>query len=227
MAKELGGNMLGKRIDNYAGSWNVIGIVEDFHFESLREDIAPLGLVLGTEASVLAVKLKTDDIAASIKSITARWDKFAPNQPIRYSFLDDRYAAMYADVKRMEKIFTSFAILAIIVACLGLFALSAFMVEQRSKEISVRLVLGASVNSVFQLLTWNFLKLVVIAFAVAAPLGWYLMSRWLEDYAYRTSIGWDVFIFTGVASVLIALFTISFQSLKAATTSAVNGLRNE
>lgn len=227
MQKELGGNLLGKRIDNYAGSWNVIGVVEDFHFESLREDIAPLGLVLGKEASVLAVKLNTEDMAGSIKSITTRWDKFAPHQPIRYSFLDDRYAAMYADVKRMEKIFTSFSILAIIVACLGLFALSAFMVEQRSKEISVRLVLGASVNSVFQLLTWNFLKLVLIAFTLAAPLGWYLMSRWLEDYAYRTNIGWDVFIFTGVASVLIAISTISFQSLKAATTSAVSGLRSE
>ena len=227
MQKELGGNLLGKRIDNYAGSWNVIGIVEDFHFESLREDIAPLGLVLGKEASVLAVKLKTEDMAGSIKSLTVLWNKFAPHQSIRYSFLDDRYAAMYADVKRMEKIFTSFSILAIIVACLGLFALSAFMVEQRSKEISVRLVLGASVNSVFQLLTWNFLKLVLIAFILAAPLGWYLMSRWLEDYAYRISIGWDVFTVSGGLSVLIALFTISYQSIKAAVMSPVNGLRSE
>ena len=101
------------------------------------------------------------------------------------------------------------------------------MIEQRGKEISVRLVLGASVNSVLQLLTWNFLKLVLIAFALAAPLGWYLMSRWLEDYAYRTNIGWDVFMFSAFASVFIALTTISFQSIKAATTSPVNGLRGE
>jgi len=227
MAKELGGNMLGKRIDNYAGLWTVIGIVEDFHYESLREDIRPLGLVLGLEASVLAVKLSAGDMSERIQSITTVWNKFAPHQPIRYSFLDDRYAAMYSDVQRMGKIFTSFSILAIVVACLGLFALSAFMVEQRSKEISVRLVLGASVNSVFQLLTWDFLRLVLISIVVASPISWYLMSRWLEDYVYRITIGWDVFVVSGVTSVLIALFTISFQSIKAAVMSPVRGLRSE
>jgi putative ABC transport system permease protein len=227
MAKELGGNMLGKRISNYAGLWTVIGVVEDFHYESLREDIRPLGLALGIEASVLAVKLNAGDMSESIQSIINVWDKFAPHQPIRYSFLDDRYAAMYNDVQRMGKIFTSFSILAIVVACLGLFALSAFMVEQRSKEISVRLVLGASVNSVFKLLTWDFLRLVLISIVIAAPVSWYMMSRWLEDYAYRTTIGWDVFVVSGVISVLIALFTISFQSIKAAVMNPVIGLRSE
>jgi putative ABC transport system permease protein len=227
MAKELGGNMLGKRIGNYAGQWTVIGIVEDFHYESLREDIRPLGLVLGQEASVLAVKLKTINMNESIQAITAVWDKLAPHQPIRYSFLDDRYATMYTDVQRMGQLFTSFFVLAIIVACLGLFALSAFMVEQRSKEISVRLVLGASVKSVFYLLSWNFIKLILISILIAAPLSWYLMSRWLEEYAYRTSIGWDVFIVSGIASILIALLTISFQSVKAACISPVKGLRAE
>ena len=227
MAKELGGNMLGKRITNYAGLWTVIGVVEDFHYESLREDIRPLGLALGLEASVLAVKLKAGDMSERISAITTLWEKFAPHQPIRYSFLDDRYAAMYSDVQRIGKIFTSFSILAIVVACLGLFALSAFMVEQRSKEISVRLVLGASVNSVFQLLTWDFLKLVLASIVLAAPIGWYLMSRWLEEYAHKTTIGWEVFVLSGVASVLIALFTISFQSIKAAVMSPVKGLRAE
>jgi len=226
MAKELGGNMLGKRISNY-GLWTVIGIVEDFHYESMREDIGPLGLVLGSEASVLAVKLKAGNMQESIQSITRVWDKFAPHQPFRYSFLDDRYEAMYNDVQRMGKIFTSFAVLAIVVACLGLFALSAFMVEQRNKEISVRLILGASVNNVFQLLTWNFLKLVLIAIVIAAPVGWYLMSHWLEDYAYRTPIGWEIFLMTGSISVFIALFTISFQSVKAALMKPVEGLRSE
>ncbi len=227
MAKELGGNMLGKGITNYAGLWTVIGIVEDFHYESLREDIRPLGLALGTEASVLAVKLKAGDMSENIQAITTVWDKFAPHQPIRYSFLDELYAAMYSDVQRTGKIFTSFSILAIIVACLGLFALSAFMVEQRSKEISVRLVLGASVNSVFQLLTWDFLRLVLTSIVIAAPISWYMMSRWLEDYAYRTTIGWDVFVVSGIISVLIALFTISFQSIKAAVMNPVKGLRSE
>lgn len=227
MAKELGGEMIGKRITNYAGLWTVIGVVEDFHFESLREDIRPLAMVLGSEASVLAVKLKPGNMSESIQSLTGVWKKFAPHQPIRYSFLDERYAAMYADVQRMGQLFTSFAVLAILVACLGLFALSAFMVEQRSKEISVRLVLGATVNSVFQLLTWNFIKLVVIAFVIATPIAWYLMRQWLEDYAYRTEINWDVFVITGSIAILIALLTISYQSLRAAWIKPITNLKSE
>lgn len=227
MAKELGGNMLGKRITNYAGLWTVIGIVEDFHFESLRENITPLGLVLGLEASTLAVKLKAGDMNQAMKSLSGVWAKFAPHQPVRYSFLDDVYASMYEDVQRTGKILTCFSVLAIFVACLGLFALSAFMVEQRSKEISVRLVLGASVKSVFQLLTWNFIRLVLIAFVVAAPVGWYLMNKWLEDYTYRTTIGVDVFLVTGVGAILIALATISYQSLRASTVKPIVNLKGE
>lgn len=227
MAKQLGGNMIGKRIYNYAGLWTVVGVVENFHFESLREDIQPLGMALGREASVLAVKLQSDNMSESIELLTRVWNKFAPHQPIRYSFLDERYAAMYADVQRMSLIFTSFAILAIVVACLGLFALSAFMVEQRSKEISVRLVLGASVNSVFQLLTWNFVKLVILAFVIATPIGWYLMTKWLQDYAYKTELGWDTFGIAGVIAILIALITISYQSLKAAWMNPAKNLRSE
>jgi putative ABC transport system permease protein len=227
LAKELGGNVINTRIANYAGVWTVIGVVEDFHFESLREDIQPLAMALGSEASVLAVKLNAGNMTESIQSISSVWNKFAPHQPVRYSFLDERYAAMYADVQRMGRIFTSFAVLAILVACLGLFALSAFMVEQRSKEISVRLVLGATVNSVFQLLTWNFIKLVVIAFAIATPIAWYLMRKWLEDYAYRTEIGLDVFVITGAVAILIALLTISYQSLRAAWLKPITNLRSE
>jgi putative ABC transport system permease protein len=227
MAKELGGNMIGKRITNYAGLWTVVGVVEDFHFESLREEIRPLAMVLGQEASVLAVKLKAGNLHENIQLITNVWDKFAPHQPIRYSFLDERYANMYADVQRMGKIFTGFSILAIVVACLGLFALSAFMVEQRSKEISVRLVLGASVNNVFQLLTRNFIKLVLIAFCIAAPLGWYMMNRWLEDYAYKTEVGWDTFLLSGALATIIALATISYQSLRAAWMKPVTNLKTE
>lgn len=115
-----------------------------------------------------------------------------PHQAIRYSFLDESFARMYDDVRRMGNIFASFAILSIIVACLGLFALSAFMVEQRNKEISIRLVLGASLKSIFHLLTDQFVKLVLISFALAIPLSWYLMQKWLEDYEYKTGIGWEV-----------------------------------
>jgi len=127
----------------------------------------------------------------------------------------------------MGKIFTSFSILAILVACLGLFALSAFMVEQRSKEISVRLVLGASVNSVFQLLTWNFIKLVLVAFVIAVPIGWYMMNQWLEDYAYRIEIGWEIILVSGAIATIIAFLTISYQSLRAAWMKPVTNLKSE
>jgi putative ABC transport system permease protein len=227
MAKELGGNMLGKRITNYAGLWTVIGIVKDFHYESLRENIRPLALVLGFEASTLAVKLKPGNMNEAVTALSGTWKRFAPHQPIRYSFLDERYAAMYDDVQRMGKVFTSFSVLAIIVACLGLFALSAFMVEQRSKEISVRLVLGASVNSVFQLLTWNFVRLVLIAFVIAAPLGWYLMDKWLQDYTYKTQIGLDIFVVAGVGTIFIAVATISYQSLRAAFMKPITNLKGD
>jgi putative ABC transport system permease protein len=134
---------------------------------------------------------------------------------------------MYADVERVGRVFTIFAILAIVVACLGLFALSAFMVEQRGKEISIRLVLGASVSNIFRLLTQNFVMLVMISLVIGAPIGWYAMKWWLEDYEYRITIGWDVFVLAGAMAVLIALLTVCYQSLKVATDNPVERLRND
>jgi putative ABC transport system permease protein len=166
-------------------------------------------------------------MAGTLASIESIWKKLSPHQPIRYTFLDESFSRMYDDVKRMGSIFTSFAILAIVVACLGLFALSAFMVEQRGKEISIRLVLGASLNSIFNLLTLNFLKLVLISMLIAAPLAWYMMQKWLEDFSYRTAITWDIFVLAGVMSVMIALLTISYQSIRAALVKPVNNLRSE
>jgi putative ABC transport system permease protein len=118
-------------------------------------------------------------------------------------------------------------VLAVIVACLGLFALSAFMVEQRSKEISIRLVLGASVENVFRLLTFNFIRLVFIAFIIATPIAWYMMTQWLKDYAYKTEITWTIFALTGVLSMLIALVTISYQSIRAALAKPITNLKSE
>jgi putative ABC transport system permease protein len=134
---------------------------------------------------------------------------------------------MYEDVQRMGTVFGSFAVLAIIVACLGLFALSSFMVEQRGKEISIRLVLGASVNTILRLLTQGFVKLVAISFVLAAPLAWYMMRKWLEDYEYRIDITWDIFVVAGMISVGIALLTISYQSMKAALANPATRLRSE
>ena len=162
-----------------------------------------------------------------IASMAEVLKKFAPNQPIRFAFMDESYAAMYADVQRMGNIFTSFAVFAIIVACLGLFALSAFMVEQRSKEISIRLVLGAPFRSIFNLLTLDFLKLVLIAIIISVPIAWYTMQKWLQDFTYRIEISWDVFVIAGMMAIIIAILTISYQSIKAALMNPVNSLKNE
>ncbi|MBT1706603.1 ABC transporter permease [Fulvivirgaceae bacterium PWU5] len=227
MARELGlKEAVGKRIENYRG-WEVIGVVEDFHFESMRGKIEPLTMVLGPGQNILSVKVDATDMAGVLSAIETVWRKFSPHQPVRYAFLDDQYANMYADVQRMGRIFVTFACLAIAVACLGLFALSAFMIEQRGKEISIRLVLGASMKNIFRLLTVNFLKLVLIALVIAIPIAWFAMQKWLEDFTYRTEITWDVFVWAGVLAVAIAVLTISYQSVRAALARPVDKLRSE
>lgn len=227
MAKELGmKNPLGEKIQNWR-VWTVIGVVEDFHFDDMKGKIGPLCFMRGDWGSIATVKLNTPDMRDAIASVTSVWDKLMPNQSIRYTFLDESYARMYDDVRRTGNIFASFAILAIIVACLGLFALSAFMVEQRHKEISIRLVLGASLQNIFRLLTDQFVKLVLISFVIAVPLSWYMMQTWLQDYEYKITIGWEVFLVSGVISVFIALLTVSYQSVRAALANPAESLRSE
>ena len=228
MALELGlQDPIGKRITNSGTVWSIIGVVEDFHFESLRSKISPLMLGIGASTNTVSVKVKTEDMATTIASIKDAWDEISPQQPIRYTFLDQSYAHMYADVQRMESIFTSFAILAIIVACLGLFALSAFMAEQRRKEIGIRKVLGASMNNLLQLLTQHYVILVTVSFVIAVPLALYLMRRWLEDYAYPAPISWTDFILSGLITLFIALFTVGVQAVRAALSNPVEAIRSE
>lgn len=227
MVKEFGfEDPIGQRIMNWR-TWTIIGVVEDFHWENMKQEVRPVSLVRGNWGNLAAVKLNPGDPQDAIESVSRVWKRFMPHQSIRYSFMDDQYAQMYEDVKRAGNILASFSILAIIVACLGLFALSAYMVEQRTKEISIRLVLGASLRSIFNLLTSEFLKLVMIAFVLAVPIASYLMTKWLEDFKYKTTLGWDLFIVAGVASVLIALITVTYQSLRAAVANPATNLRNE
>jgi putative ABC transport system permease protein len=227
MVKELGlKNPIGKRIQNWQ-PYTVIGVVEDFHYSSMKEEIRPLCMVLGNSPSIISVKVNTADLPGLLASVTGLWKTFSLDQPIRYSFLDEKFAVMYKDVQRMGRVFSTFAVLAIVVACLGLFALSAFMVEQRGKEISIRLVLGASVNSILRLLSFNFLKLVLISFMIAVPIGWYLMKKWLEDYVYKTDLSPEIFGLAGLTAVVIALLTISYQSIRAALMKPVNNLKGD
>ncbi|MEM9855825.1 MAG: ABC transporter permease [Bacteroidota bacterium] len=218
-------NPVGQRIQHFSRLKTVIGVIDNFHFESMKDEIRPLCLAVGSNSATTSVKMQTEDIAGTITSIERIWKQFAPNQEIRYSFLDDRFALMYQDVQRMGTILSSFSVLAIVVACLGLFALSAFMVEQRTKEISIRLVLGASLSHIFQLLTSNFLKLVAISILIAAPMAYYFMDQWLADYTYRTTLGWDVFIISSGLVILIAIGTVGYQSVKAGLISPTENLR--
>ncbi|MES2795677.1 MAG: ABC transporter permease [Bacteroidota bacterium] len=228
MAKRLNLKQpVGKRISRYGQLWEIIGVVQDFNFDSMREKVRPLALFRGISPSVISLKVNTKDMAAVLASMKTKWAAFAPNYEYRYAFMDDTFTKMYENVSRIKAIFTSFAILAIFVACLGLFALSAFLVEQRSKEMSIRKVLGASVGSIFRLLTNNFLVLILISLVIAFPVAYYLMKNWLNDYEYRINIGWSVFAISGAISIAIALFTISYQALKAAVANPIESLKTE
>ncbi|MBO0321072.1 ABC transporter permease [Muricauda sp. CAU 1633] len=227
MAKELGyEDPIGKRINN-GQDWTIIGVLEDFHFKNLKEDIAALSLVIGNSPGTVAVKLNTSQTNRAISDIETVWQEFVPNQAFEYTFLDQEFALMHDDVQRMGKIFNSFALFAIIVACLGLFALSAFLGEQRKKEISIRQVLGAPFKSIYQLLTMDFMKLILISIVLAVPIGWYMMNRWLEDFAYRIEISWSTFLLAGVLALTIAFLTVSYQAIRAALASPIKSLRAE
>jgi len=218
---------VGQKIENWR-VWTIVGVVENFNFESLKEEIFPLTMVRGDGGgSVMAVKVSSTDMQQTIADVRAKWDKVMPNQPFRYTFMDDSYAKMYEDVERMGSLFAGFAILAVLVACLGLFALSSFMAEQRKKEVSIRLVLGASTANIFRLLTRSFVLLVFISFVIASPLGWYMMNAWLNDYNFKTDITWDVFAIAGACALLIAVATVSYQSIKVALTNPASNLRSE
>lgn len=229
MAKALGADdLVGRRVENYAGKFTIIGVVEDFHFKTLTQQIEPVTMfITKSRANVISVKLASSDISSAIESVTQTWQKFSPNQPIRFEFLDDRYENTYADMARFGLIVKIFALLAIVVACLGLFALSAFMIEQRGKEISIRMVLGAPVANILRLLSQNFIILVSISFVVATPVAWFMMDKWLQDYAYKIDITWDVFAVTGIVALTIALATVGYQSVKASMTNPVANLKSE
>ncbi|WMN12994.1 FtsX-like permease family protein [Marivirga salinae] len=207
--------------------YKVLGVVKDFHYESLKNDIGPLAFQLNDNSSVLAVQLKTDNIQSSIQAIEGLWKQFASSLPFNYNFLDTEFDNMYNSEIRLSKIFSVFAGLAIMIGCLGLFALASFMAEQRTKEIGIRKVLGASVSGIVLMLSKQFSKLVLIAFLIAVPLAWWGISSWLESYQYRISIGWELFALSGIAAFIIAWITVAYHSIKVAVSNPVNSLKNE
>jgi len=219
---------LGQRITNGWETFTVIGVIEDFNFELMKQNITPLCMILNdNKASIISAKVNGADVKDAIASIASLWKSFAPDQPFRYEFMDESFANMYADVQRTGNIFTSFSVFAIIIACLGLFALSAFMAEQRTKEVGIRKVLGATVSNITAMLSKDFIKLVLIAILIASPIAWWAMHTWLQDFAYRINIGWWIFFAAGLLAVIIALVTVGFQAIKAAIANPVKSLRTE
>jgi putative ABC transport system permease protein len=198
---------------------NVVGVIKDFHFTSFFANPRAQGAML--------VKLSGNNIQASLAQIQNRWKKFPSDRALDYSFLDETFASLYKAESRFQKVFVSLVILGIIIACLGLLGLATFAAQQRVKEIGIRKVLGASIVSIVQLLSKDFLKLVLIAFVIALPVGWYATNRWLQDFAYRIDVKWWVFLLAGINAVAIAFFTISFQTIKAAISNPVKSLRTE
>jgi len=205
----------------------VVGVVKDFHFQSLREAIRPLGLFIGRNLNYLAVRIQPGDISGTLAAFETQWKTFAPGQPFTYSFLDRDVDALYQADQRTGSLFGTFALLAIMIACLGLFGLAAFTAEQRTKEIGVRKVLGASVGGIVLLLSKEFTKLVALAFVVAAPLAYFATNRWLQDFAFQADFSWWIFVLAGLAALTIAWLTVSYQSIRAALTNPVEALRYE
>jgi putative ABC transport system permease protein len=235
---EKGADMLGwtpeEAVGNTFGSsgGEVIGVVENFHISSLHNDIEGVYLQIDQSASfysggILLAKLAADQISSSLDIIKSEVTKFSPNTNFSYEFLDDKFDAMYRTEIRFGKIVGWFTLIAIIIACLGLYGLAAFSAERRIKEIGIRKVLGATVSNIVALLSKDFIKLVVIGFVIAIPIAWYSMNQWLADFAYRIDIGPGIFVLAGGAAILIALFTVSWQSIRAAVANPVDSLRSE
>ncbi len=210
---------------------HVIGVIKDFHFESMHQSIVPLVLEMFPPSRYyfnnLSVKFSGNNLAASLSYLENTWKKFLPEIPYQYTFLDENFDKLYEAEQRQGNIFTIFACIAIFIACLGLFGLSAFAISQRIKEIGIRKVLGADVSTIVALLSKDFLKLVGLSAIVAFPVAWYFMNNWLRDFAYRISMPWWIFIIAGIVAALIALITISFQAIKAAVANPVKSLRTE
>ncbi|HEY1055280.1 MAG TPA: ABC transporter permease [Emticicia sp.] len=212
---------------NQTKVFEIIGVVEDFHFSSMHETIGPLSMQLGKSDWTMAFKVRTDDLKGLVDRIEQKYRAMAPEMPFSYHFLDESFDEMYRAEQRVGKIAITFAVLTILIACLGLFGLVTYIAEQRTKEVGIRKVLGASVFSITTLLTRDFIKLVVIALLIASPVAYLLMNKWLKDFTYRIEIEWWTFALAGIIAVLIAILTVSYQAIKSALMNPIKSLKTE
>jgi putative ABC transport system permease protein len=230
LAKKIGWTAeqsIGKILDKGV-TGPVVGVVKDFNFSSLHDPIGPLVIFLGRNFSrTFMIRIAGSDMKGTLGRLEMVWKQRVPDRPFSYHFLDEDYNKLYQAEQRTSALFSVAAGLAIILACLGLFGLAAFTTVQRTKEIGIRRILGAKVSSITMLISSNFLKLIGIAIFIAAPLAWWAANKWLQDFAFRIPVQWYVFVIAAIATILIALCTVGFHSVKAALTNPVKSLRTE
>jgi hypothetical protein len=220
---------IGKSVQAWAKKGHIIGVLKDFHTQSLHEPIKPILLDIkeGEYFGVIVVRTQPGKTREAIASMAKVYKDINPRYPFSYQFVDEEYKKLYSSELIISQLSIVFAVVAILISCLGLLGLVMFSAEQRIKEFGVRKVLGASLSQLMALFASDFLKLVFVAFLVAAPLGWYAMSRWLQDFAYKIDLSWWIFVAAGIASLAIALFTLSYEAFKTAVANPVKNLRSE
>ena len=219
---------IGRRLEYGNRKGRVVGIVKDFHFESLHQSIVPIIFLINPgRFNVVSVRIASGYLNTTMEYLEARWQELRPNFPFIPRFVDEQFDVQYRSDERLGEVFGIFSGLAVVIACLGLLGLAAFVSEQRTKEIGVRKVLGASVLGIVALLSKDFAKLVILGLLVAAPLAYYGMDEWLSGFAYRIEIGWWMFALAGAVALLVALGTVSYHALKAALSNPVEALRYE
>jgi len=208
-------------------SFTIIGVVKDFNYESLKQPVAPLCLFLSKGSATISFRIEPGAMNGFLAKSETLWKQFSPSMPFNYQFMDDAFSQMYQSEQRVGKIALLFSVLAILIACLGLFGLATFMAEQRMKEIGIRKVLGASVQRIVRLMTSEFIRLIFISFIIAAPVAWLVMNKWLNDFAFRTEITWWMFVVSAALAMMIAMITVSIQAIRAAILNPVNSLKAE
>jgi putative ABC transport system permease protein len=218
---------------NEPSVYKIVGVVKDFHFQSLHQVISPLFLIHNQRSftpgvdGLITVRMNPPNFQETISNIEGLWQKFQPEQPFNYAFLDNDWAKLYEKEMDSRRVLSVFSIIAIFIACMGLLGLAAYITQQRTKEIGIRKVLGATTENIVTLLSKDFLKLVAIALVVASPIAWWFGQKWLSDFAYRIEIDWWIFAFAGLLAVAIAFFTVSYQSIRAALANPINSLKDE
>src|SRR5690606_26399179 len=218
---------VGQEISFHERKGTIIGVIKDFNFQSLKKEISPLLFFTWWKGNILHVRTTAADAQQAIATVEKQYKKYAGDVPFAYNFVDKQFETLYEADQRAGVLFNLFAGIAIFISCLGLFALATYTARVRRKETGVRKVLGATVGSIMRMLSNDFVKLLVVAFLVASPIAWWAMNHWLDDFAYRISMQWWMFVLAGMLAIVIALATVSFQAARAAIADPVDSLRDE